>query len=60
MIANNKAMILKVIVVSGIRALRANLQNVLNKKYMVKNVSQKLRCNGKSFSRKNRFCSYKC
>ena len=43
MIANNKAIILKVIVASGNRALRANLQNVL-KKYMVKNVSQKLCC----------------
>ena len=44
MIANNKAMILKVIVASGSRALRANSQNVLNKKYMVKNVSQELNC----------------
>ena len=44
MLANIKAIILKVIVASGNRALRANLQNVLNKKYMVKNVSQKLCC----------------
>ena len=44
MIANSKAMILKVIVASGNRALRANLQNVRNKKYVFKNVSQKLCC----------------
>ena len=40
MIATNKAITLKVIVASGNRALRANLRNVLQKKYMVKNVSQ--------------------
>ena len=44
MIANNKAMLLKVFVASGNRALRAKLQNLLNKKYMVKNVPQKLCC----------------